>query len=120
MTELAQKAVDWTQRHQSRRGFMALSGKVALALGLAMAGVTAIKPHVARATACCAPPPCMFCPNSSPCTTLQPQCPVGCTWVSTAQCCDNPTGGTHTIHFCFSCNCAGSGCVCECDSGIAC
>ena len=117
MTQLAEKAVEWTQRHQSRRGFMALSGKVALALGLAMAGVTSIKPHVARANACCPNNPCTGCPTGS-CSALVPQCPIGCTWVSTTTCCD--IGGTNTCHLCFNCACGGPACVCECATAASC
>ena len=116
MTQLAEKAVGWTQRHQSRRGFMALSGKVALALGLAMVGAASFKPHEAHAASCCFGSACTGCQS---CTNLD-NCPSGCTFASQTSCCDNGMFGTNTIHRCTTCSCGGLGCLCDCDTAVTC
>ena len=116
MTQLAEKAVEWTQRHQSRRGFMALSGKVALALGLAMVGAASVKPHEAHAATCCGGSACSNCQS---CTNLD-DCPSGCTFASQTSCCDNGTGGSFTILRCTTCSCGGLGCQCICNTNVPC
>lgn len=110
MSEIGHWVGATTQKHLSRRGFLAACGKVTLGLGMAM-GAGALAPRPAHAL-CCAGTPC---PGCSP-TPSGNGCPSGCSAVGQTNCCD--TGGTGTKHVCYLCFCGGPGnCHCEYDLG---
>jgi hypothetical protein len=120
MSELmAQKAIGFFERHQSRRGFLATCGKVALGTGMALAGVH-LAPRRAFAGTCCPGTPCGTggfppCPPTPGCPT--PMCFGGVP----AICCDTGyVGATGTLHQCYTCTCGGPQCICEYDTGTPC
>jgi len=125
MTKLIEQAVKWSEEHQTRRGFMAKAGKVALGLGVAMAGV-AHGPFTARAAqACCgAMPECLvgcYTPGipSWPLPVANP-CPPGGVHPGSMICCD--AGGTGNCWECFQCYfpTPGRDCACSYNTGIRC
>ena len=63
---LAEKAVAFVQRQQSRRGFLATCGKAAAALGLGMVGAH-VAPRRTYAQYCCSGLPCPDCPPTPGC-----------------------------------------------------
>lgn len=112
---LAEKAVAFVQRRQSRRRFLATCGKVAIALGLALARAH-VAPRRAYAGACCNGPPCMGCPPT-------PGCPPTTTVYGVPYvCCDTGyAGATDTLHQCWVCDTGITGlCECEYDTGQGC
>jgi hypothetical protein len=118
MSEVTRKLIDRTGRNMSRRGFMALAGKVVAALGVGMAGAGWWNVREAWAGMCCTGLPfCVNCPPTGGCPA--PTCTaVG----SPTVCCDTGyIGATDTIHQCQVCDCQGVGnCLCEYDTGNSC
>jgi hypothetical protein len=122
MERLAQAAVNWVERRQSRRGFLAGCGKVALAVGAAVAGFGSV---ATRASAACCATGFNDCSTYAPLvgtcpTTGSGGCPNGCTRVGNqTHCCD--TGGSNTVHVCTVCSCGGViTCSCEDDTLVPC
>ena len=119
MAAVARDLVARTERDLSRRGFLALAGKVTAALGLAMAGAASM-PRRVFAASCCPSPPglCTGCPPTIGCP---PTCTVS--GVPTICCDTGVVGATNTIHQCQLCLCGGGGggnCYCEYDTGNGC
>jgi hypothetical protein len=108
MSGWSESAVDIVARRQSRRGLFARLAKVALGIGVAMAGVS-VGARKAYAQCC----------GGTDCTTLVHTgcvsgCPQGCSQVGQpSQCCDTATGYWHD---CYPCDCAGQPCTCEYDT----
>jgi len=103
MTRLAERSVDVVQRRLSRRGLLALCGRLAAGLGLAMLGVAGTS---RRALAdCCPGPTCDA--HTHPCPSSG--CPMGCIFVNSSQCCD----ASGFIHVCWQCFCSPITCYCE-------
>lgn len=116
MTELTGKLIDRTERGLSRRGFLALAGKLTGALGLAMVGASAM-PRRVMAQVCCPAPPCTGCPPTIGCPS--PACTVS--GVPTVCCDTGYVGATETLHQCQYCDCSPAGsCYCEYDTGNSC
>jgi hypothetical protein len=110
---MSRKFADFMVERRSRRGFLALCGKVALALGAAMTGVS-LTGLTARA-ACCAGPPCEGCP------TPPAICPPGYTPVGGPYfCCDGGTSTWHSCQLCRSSTLNPPDCYCENDTGRPC
>ena len=105
MSKLARKATEWAEHRQSRRGFLATCGKVTLALGLAIAGLSGMK---RTAFAACCPSPNCNTSHSYPCPP-GPGCPAGCQQGFPTQCCD----ASGFWHNCWPCTCGGVDCYCE-------
>ena len=103
MTSLAERSVNVVQRRLSRRGFLAMFGRLAAGLGLAMLGVAGTS-RTASAN-CCPSPTCNA--HTHPCPTSG--CPTGCPTVDSTQCCDV----SGFFHICWQCICGGLGCYCE-------
>ena len=116
MAEVARDLVARTERDLSRRGFLALAGKVTAALGLAMAGAASM-PRRVLAASCCPLPACTGCPPTIGCP---PTCVVS--GVPTICCDTGVVGSTNTLHQCQFCQCAGApgDCYCEYDTGNGC
>ncbi len=109
---MARKFADFMVERRSRRGFLALCGKLTLALGAAMTGVS-LTGLTARA-ACCASPACTGCGNPPA------VCPFGYAPTGTTFCCD---AGSSTCHSCVTCYNAAANpptCFCEQDLGSSC
>ena len=121
MSDLTEKELSWLEKRQSRRGFVALCGKVVTALGLAMAGAHGMPRRVFAGLCCTGTPKCGTGPFG-PCTGGGATCPVGCTGGATHVCCDQGyVGATNTVHQCLECSCGGLGtCWCEFDTGVPC
>lgn len=103
MTTLAERSVDVVQRRLSRRGFLALCGRLAAGLGLGMLGVAATS-RTALAD-CCPSPTCNA--HTHPCPTSG--CPTTCLPLGSSQCCD----ASGFYHICSRCSCGGITCYCE-------
>lgn len=123
MSGLTNEVLDRADSGLSRRGFMALAGKVTAALGLAMVGAGTMPQRVMAGT-CCTGTPCGAGGNP-PCGGGGASCPPTCTVYGAPNvCCDSGyVGATNTLHQCLTCNCAGVGggiCICESDTGTPC
>ena len=117
--EIARKGVDWAGRRLSRRGFVAMIGKIGPALGAAATGIGSL-PERARAACACTPicDPAVF---PCPVWPASHACPQGCTGITVTRCCDDGPGGTGTCHECHECNCGGVGnCFCFFNLGYVC
>jgi len=104
MTTLAERTVSIVQGRLSRRGFLALCGKLTLALGTAMLGVAGTAREVLGA--CCPTPSCDTA-YTYPCPPTH--CPTGCQTGNPTQCCD----ASNRWHICWPCICPGVVCYCE-------
>lgn len=116
MERLNEGLMDWMQKHQSRRGFLATLGKVSLGIGLAMAGAAAMPTRVFAAQCCQGP----LCTGAQACAGIG--CNAACTTGGTYVCCDKGgVGSTGTVHSCQICYCPGMPqCDCESDTGVPC
>lgn len=113
---MAEVGVEWAERRLSRRGFVALLGKIGLAVGAASIGIGRL-PGRAKA-ACACTPLCGACPSPMP---IPGVCPAGCSGVGSTTCCDDGPGGTGTCWVCHECNCGHVGnCFCKYDLGYVC
>lgn len=114
MTQFVEKATNWAEEHQTRRGFMARAGKVALGLGLVMAGVSR-EPFLARAQGgCCPLPPCPAAATCHPGPWPLPvanACAAPCFSIGHAHCCNRATG---TCDECHTCQCPAPALPCTC------
>lgn len=111
MTELARWATETVQKRQSRRGFLATCGKVALGRGAAMMGAGYRTGRVSAAPCCTGYPVCGSIPGTPACGATA-GCPAGCPGGAPHLCCDTVT---HSTHSCYVCNCLPGTCLCEYD-----
>jgi hypothetical protein len=110
---MAEAGVSWAERRLSRRGFIALMGKV----GLAIAAATGVSQWPRPASAACdCTPGCGGCPPSP----LPHACPANCTGVSSAKCCDDSMGPPGVCYECHECLCLTGTCYCMYNLGYVC
>jgi len=108
MEGMARGVTDAVGRRLSRRGFMAICGKLTLALGLAMLGVNR-QPYTARAQSYCCTYGVGWCTDGAPADCPpNPSCPGGCWQIGPpTSCC---YGGR--VVQCYECICDGVACHC--------
>jgi hypothetical protein len=111
---MSQIITNWMESRLSRRGFLAWTGKVTLAVGMAMTGANMLALRVWAA--CCAGTPCTGCQNPPAI------CPIGYVPGLHHYCCDT-TGAAPSCHQCTPCHSDSQippDCVCEYDLGFSC
>jgi len=107
VTKLAESTVSIVQGRLSRRGFLALCGKLTLALGTAMLGMAGT---AREALGVCCPTPSCDTAHTYPCPPTR--CPIGCSTMNFTECCDT----SNFWHICWTCLCGSVTCYCEEDT----